>query len=158
MQHEKYADQHQRVAHAEHVRARPAGGDGEDVAEECDVGVLNEIRVRELAGADVKAGGTEGGSRRRHHASVGGDGDEVQEPAEGDHPEEAQLREVPEDAGAREGVGEEVRKTMERLVAGGYDGHEQHLDRERHDDQPDPPDPHLLEATQPSARHREGEQ
>ena len=35
---------HQRIPNAEHVRARPAGGDGEDVAEEPHVRPVDEVR------------------------------------------------------------------------------------------------------------------
>jgi hypothetical protein len=155
VEHKQHPQKHERVADAPDVGARPAVGDGEDVAEERHASALDEVRVRELAGPHVEPGRLKRAPRRRHHASVRHDRDQVQQPAKRDHPDEPQVQ-VPQHARACQRVSEEVRRPMKGLVALGRHGHDQDLDREGQRREPDPADPHLLEAPQPSARHRDG--
>jgi hypothetical protein len=146
--------QHQRVPQAEHVRPRPAGGDGEDVAENSDVSVTNEIRVGEFAGGRVESGGSERAARRGHYPAVGRDRDEVEQSADGDDPHEAQI-EVPHDASGGQAVGRDVGGAVERLVALRHDRDEQHLDREGDHHEPQAAELQLGQPAQPSSRHRD---
>jgi hypothetical protein len=155
VEHKQHPQKHERVANAPHIGPGPAVGDGEDVAQEPHTSVLDEVRIGELAGPHVEPGSLKRSPRRRHHAAVRNDRDHVQEPAEGDHPDEAQI-EVPQDAGAGQRVGEEVHGAMQRLVARRRHGNDENLDRERQRREPDPANPQLLETPQPSARHRDG--
>jgi len=118
VKHQERPGQHQDVPQAEYVGAGPAGGDGEDVAEEGQIGAFDEVRVRERALADIEAGRLERTTARRHHAAVCRDGHKIQKPAHGDHPQEADLAEVHEGAGAYQPVGREVRNAVHVRVAG----------------------------------------
>jgi hypothetical protein len=155
VEHKQHPQKHERIAHAPHIGPGPAVGNGEDVAQEPHTSVLNEVRIGELAGPHVEPRRLKRAPRRRHHAAVRHDRDHVQESAEGDHPDEAQI-EVPQDARAGQRVGEQVRGAMQRLVARRRHGNDENLDRERQRREPDPANPQLLETPQPSARHRDG--
>jgi hypothetical protein len=155
VEHKQHPQKHERVAHAPHVGARPAGGDGEDVAEERHPRPFDEVRVRELAGSHVEPGRLKRAPRRRHYPAVRRDRDHVQEPTQRDHPYEAQIQ-VPQNARAGQRVGEEMRRPVEGLVPFGRHGDDQDLDREGQRREPDPADPQLLDTPQPSARHRDG--
>jgi hypothetical protein len=154
VEHQERPQKHHRIAHAEDVCARPASGDGEDVAEERDVSVTNEIRVGELARPRVESGGPKRARRCGHHPTVCRNCDEVQKTAHGDDPNEAEV-EVAKDAGAGQPIGRDVRDPMEGEMAGGRKRHEHHLDGEGEHDQPHPAQPELLESAQPSSRHRD---
>jgi hypothetical protein len=155
VEHKQHPQKHERVAHAPNVGARPAGGDGEDVAEERHARPFDEVRVRELAGSHIEPGRLKRSPRRRHHAAVRHDRDHVEQATQRDHAHKAQVQ-VPQNAGPGQRVGEEVRRAMQSRVAFGRHGHDQDLDRERQRREPYPADPELLEAPQPSARHRDG--
>jgi hypothetical protein len=157
VENEKRAQHHHRIAKAEHVRARPAGGNGEDVAEEGDVGALDEIRVRELARADVQAGGRERVARRGHHAVVRDDRDHVQDAAERNHPQPPKRAQIRRDAGTYKCVGHKVSNPVHACVAGRHNGDDEDLDGKGDNSQPDPPEAHFLQPAQPSSCHRDGE-
>jgi len=152
MEDQERPQNHQRVPNAEHVRPRPAGGDGEDVAEKSDVSVLDQIRIGELSRRRIEAGRGQRAARRRHHAAVRRYRDEVEQPTHRHDPHEAQV-EVPQDACRREAVGPDVRRAVQALAPVRRNRDEQHLDSERQRCQPQPADPHLLEPAQPSSRH-----
>jgi hypothetical protein len=155
VEHKQHPQKHERVADAPHVGARPAGGDGEDVAEEPRARPFDEVRVCELAGSHIEPGRLKRSPRRRHHAAVRHDRDQVEQATQRDHPHETEVQ-VPQDARAGQRVGEEMRRPVEGLVPLWRHRHDQDLDRERQRREPYPADPHLLEAPQPSARHRDG--
>jgi hypothetical protein len=146
---EEHPHQHHHVSHAEHVGTGPAGGDGENVAEECDVSALNQIRVGERTTLNLEARRLERPARRGHHPAVGGDGDQVQQSAQRRHPQEAQI-EVPHDARPDQRVGGEMQDSVKGRVALGHDGDEHNLDAARHEREPHPAQPDGLEAAQPS--------
>jgi hypothetical protein len=151
---QKRAQNHHRVPNAEHVRSRPAVGDGEHVTQKAEVGVANEIGVGEFSGGRIKAGPAQGAGRRRHHASVRRDRDVVQKPAHGNHPHEPDV-EVPQDASGDEAVRGEVREAMERLVPVRDDRDEHDLNREGGPREPQAAQANRLQAAQPSSRHRD---
>jgi len=157
VEHQERPKNHHRITRAEHVRARPAGGDGEDIAEKRDVRVLDEVRVRERAGLNVQARGRQRRARRRHHPAVRCDGDEVHDPAEREHPDEPQLQ-VPQHEGGGEAVGQQVHDSVHGRSARGHDGHDQHLHAERHQDQPNRPQLDLRKGTKPSSCRRDGQE
>jgi hypothetical protein len=157
VEHQQHPQKHERVADAEHVRAGPARGDGEDVAEKRDIRPFYEVRVRELTRADVEPGRLKRPARRRHHPSVRHDRDQIEEPAQRNDPDEPQI-EVPHHTRAGQRIGEQVRSPVQSRVALGRDSHDHNLDRERQRRQPDPAQPDLLESPQPSARHRDGQE
>jgi hypothetical protein len=154
VQNEERPQNHHRVPNAEHVGPRPAGGDGEDVAEKADVGAGDEVGVGELARANVQACGLKRGAGRRHHAAVGRDGDEVEKATDSHDPHEADV-EVPHDARADEPVGDHVGHPVKGLVALRHDGDQDDLDREGRGGQPEAANLERFQATQPSSRHRD---
>jgi len=146
----------QHVAHAEHVRPRPAGGDREDVAEEGEPRALDEVGVRERAAArGLQPGGRQRPGRGGHDAAVRRDCREVERAAKGDEPGERQV-EVPREAGPNERVGHEVRPAVEGLAAIRQQRHEHDLYAEGEAGQPHRPQPELSERAQPAARERNG--
>jgi len=126
----EHPQHHHHVSHAEDIGSRPAGGDGEDVAEEGKTCVVNRIGVRERVRAHVEPGGGERPARRRHHAAVGDDGNQIEKPAERNHPQEAQIQ-IPHDARSHQRVGGEMQDPVQTGVALGHHGDEHHLHPER---------------------------
>jgi hypothetical protein len=157
VKHQERPGQHQDVTQAEYVGAGPGGGDGEDVAEESEICAFDQVRVCERALADVQAGGLESTAARRHHPVIGRDGHQIQKAAHGNHPQEADLAEVHDGAGAYEPVGREVRNAVHVRVAGRDDRYEQDLHGEGDNGQPDAANLQRLQLAQPSSRRGDGE-
>jgi len=100
------------------------------------VGVHDHVGVCERARLHGKPGGLECAKTRRHHTAVRRDRDEVQEPAERHHPDEAQVQ-VPKHERGRQPVRQKMYDAVHGRVSRRHHGHDQHLHAERHHDKPD---------------------
>jgi len=96
---------------------------------------VDGIGIGELPRAHVKTGHCERPARRRHHAAVRGDGDQIQKAAQPDDPHEAQV-EIAQQARADQRVGGEVQHSVQVGVALGHERDQHDLDAERDDGQP----------------------
>jgi hypothetical protein len=159
VQEQERAQDHQRVAHAEHVRARPPLGDGEHIAQEREVRVLDHVRVCELTRARVEAGPLECAPRGGHHAAVGHDRDQVQQAAQCNNPCKTQV-EIAQDAGRDQRVGGQMGDPVRRRVPVRHERHDHDLDREGQESEPDRAQLQLPETRQPATgqRHRQDDQ
>lgn len=151
------AGHEQDVAEREDVRQGRALGDGEDVAEEGHVGVVDLGGVLELAGFGLDARSPEGVAVRRHHPSVGPDGDHVAQAAE-EHQEHP--RKVPVEQHEPEGgdVRAEVDDDEHRSGCAGDDGDDDHLDDDRGEDDPEVAQSYVEQAAEAAPEQRDRDQ
>jgi len=143
------------VADAEHVGQRPARGNGEHVAEECEPWVWQDAGVGELCGCDVDPGPAQGFGRGGQRPPVQGDRHGVAACSDGQQSEPGDVPVVPhEDPG--EPVRGEVGADQERTGCIAFDDvGDQDLDGEGEKQQRCRAQPQLGQAAQVTTSQRD---
>ena len=142
------------VADREHVGHRQRGRQREHVAEERELRVRQPARVDEPVLGDRPPGDLERPRRGGHDAVVGGDRDEVEQPADADEPQPWDVA-VGEHEAARGDVGEDVRPRLPAAARVREQRHRDDLEAERGEQEAAAAEAHVGEPGEPPARERD---